>query len=50
MANNLLGVESRLEVLEELVRKASENFVLKAELNAVGLVHRDRHNSRTTAC
>lgn len=37
-------------VLEEVVRKASENFVLKAELKAVGLVHRDWHNSETTAC
>lgn len=45
-----LGVESRLEVSEEVVRKASENFALKAELNAVRLVHRDRHDSKTTAC
>lgn len=30
-------------VLEEVVRKASGNLQLKAELNAVGLVHRDTH-------
>lgn len=39
--NNLLGVELGLEVLKEVVRKASEILLLKAELNDVGLVHRD---------
>lgn len=45
-----LGLRRGSEVvLEEVVRKASENSPLKAELNAVGLVHRDRYNSKTTA-
>lgn len=50
MVNNLLGVELRPRVLGEVVSKASENFLLKAELKAVGLVHTALHNSETIDC
>lgn len=50
MENNLAGVEARHRgSVREVFRKASETFLLKAELNAVGLVHGDQHNSKT-AC